>query len=368
MSFKFDITNNSDDTELRELIGKSPMTGAIKVAFLREPNFFRAGQVYGQFTQTFSMRQIQTGLLAGMGTRAIKSAYVNGRRSEIGYLCNLRILPEHQKSSGLARGYNFLRELHSDNRAKLYLTTIIEGNSNARNILESGRSSLPAYHDIGRFSMHALRLKENRELCLSSLIDTRCATPDDIGQIVEFLNAEGSRKQFFPEYRHGDFESKDGILLGLQLEDIYLAFDGDRLVGVTAAWDQTAFRQNMIAGYSRLIRAFRPFVNVGLGLLGYPILPKSQTVLNYFSLALVCIKDNDADTFSALLNTIISERKDRYSFMIGGFHENDPLLGVLKENRGISYSSRIYVVCWEDGEQDRIQLDSRIPYLELGAL
>lgn len=367
MSFIFDITSKSDDAELRELIGKSPMKGSFRVAFLREPNFFKAEQVYGRFTQTFAMRQVETGLLAGMGTRAIKSAYVNGRRSEIGYLCNLRILPEHQKSSGLARGYNFLRELHSDNRAKLYLTTIIEGNTNARNIFESGRSSLPAYHDIGRFCMYALRLKSMKS-CPGSSIDIRCSTPDDIGQIVEFLNAEGSRKQFFPEYRQSDFESKDGILMGLQLKDIYLAFEGDLLVGVTAAWDQTAFRQNMIAGYSRLMRAFRPFVNVGLGLLGYPILPKSQAVLNYFSLALVCIKDNDANIFSALVNTVIYERKDRYSFMMGGFHENDPLLHVLQVNRGISYSSRIYVVCWEDGEQDRIQLDNRIPYLELGAL
>ena len=73
-------------------------------------------------------------------------------------------------------------------------------------------------------------------------------------------------------------------------------------------------------------------------------------------------------SFSLLINTIISERKNKYSFMMAGFHENDPLLDILRQYKGISYSSRVYIVCWEDGEKDRTQLDSRIPYLEIGSL
>ena len=48
--------------------------------------------------------------------------------------------------------------------------------------------------------------------------------------------------------------------------------------------------------------------------------------------------------------------------------ERDHLLDILKEYKGISYSSRVYIVCWEDGEKYHAQLDDRIPYLELGAL
>ena len=368
MNFKYNITEKSDDIGLRQLMRKCPMKGAIEIAFLREPDFFRAEQVHGRYTETYTMRQTENGQLVGMGTRAIKSAYVNGRRNNIGYLCNLRILPEYQKHLGLARGYTFLKQRHNDNRAGLYLTTIIEGNVHARDILESGRSSLPRYHDIGRFCTFAFSLKQSMKSRPNTSINIRCSTSEDIQQIIDFLCAEGPRKQFFPEYRQEDFTSKDGILSGLKLEDIYLAFFGPELVGITAAWDQKEFRQSKIVGYSRMIQSFRPLINVGLRLLGYPTFPKPQTVLNYFSIGLVCIKDNDADVFSSLINSIISERKNKYSFMMAGFHERDHLLDILKEYKGISYSSRVYIVCWEDGEKYHAQLDDRIPYLELGAL
>lgn len=368
MSFRFDIASGPDDAELRKLIGTCPMKGSLRIAYLREPDFFKASQVYGRFSETFTMRKSKSNALAGMGTRAVKSAYVNGTKTDIGYLCNLRILPEFQKGSGLARGYAFLRQRHNDKRAKLYLTTIIEGNTAAKNILESGRGSLPGYYDIGRFCMHAFSLTQTGKHTQINSIDVRCAVAGDIEQIVKFLNTAGRSKQFFPEYRPEDFAENTGILPGLKPEDIYLGFHGGELIGVTAAWDQRAFRQNMIAGYHPLIQCFRPVANLALRLIGYPVLPKPRTILNYFCLALVCVKDNDAAIFSSILDTIALQRKGSYSFMMGGFHEDDPLLDVLRQRKGISYTSRAYAVCWDDGEKDRDQLDNRIPYLELGAL
>ena len=367
MSFKYNIAVKSDDAELRQLMHKCPMSGAIEVVFLREPNFFKAEQIYGRFVETYTMRNTRSGSLVGMGTRSIKPAYINGLVDNIGYLCNLRIIPEYQKGLGLARGYAFLKQRHHKNPAKLYLTTIIEDNHPARYLLESERGSLPKYHDIGRYCTLAINPKQKKDYPMSS-INIRNSTPEDIQQVIEFLNTEGPKKQFFPEYRLEDLRSKDTILYSLKLDDIYLAFAGNELVGVTVAWDQTEFRQSMIVGYRRLIRFFRPLINVGLSPLGYPTLPKPQTTLSYFSLGLVCIKDNNADVFSSLVNAIVSDRKNKYLLMMGGFHEKDPLLGVLQKYKNITYSSRVYVVCWEDETKELGRLDSRIPYLELGAL
>ena len=117
-----------------------------------------------------------------------------------------------------------------------------------------------------------------------------------------------------------------------------------------------------------MIQRFRPLINVGLSLVGYPALPKQHTVLNYFNLGLVCIKDNDVEIFASLLYVIMAKYKDKYSFMMAGLHERDSLLSILQRFKGIPYSSRLYVVCWEDGEDEYDMLDDRIPYLELGAL
>ena len=97
MSFKCYIAKKSDDAELRKLIQDCPMKGSVEVAFLREPSFFKAEQVYGRITETYAMRSRRNGSLVGMGTRSIKPAYINGVASNIGYLCNLRILKEYQK-------------------------------------------------------------------------------------------------------------------------------------------------------------------------------------------------------------------------------------------------------------------------------
>lgn len=368
MTFIYHIAGPSDDAELRQLMCSCPVQGAINVAFLREPNFFRAEQIYGRFTETYTMRDQQSNLLAGMGTRAIKPAYINGSVDTIGYLCNLRILPDYQKRSGLARGYAYLRQRHRDNQTRLYLTTIIEDNLYTRSILESGRHLLPTYHDLGRFCMHVINIKKNRKTFTRHAINTRRSTPEDIPQIIKFLNTEGPRKQFFPEYRQEDLNCRQGMLAGLDLDDIYLAFTENILIGIAAAWDQTSLRQNMITGYGHILNFFRPIVNVGLHVLGYPKFPKPQTILDYFNLGLVCIKNNDVDIFTLLLHNIISEQKNTYPLMIAGFHEKDPLLSALQGYKSLSYASRVYIVCWEDGEKERKQLDDRIPYLELGAL
>jgi hypothetical protein len=51
-----------------------------------------------------------------------------------------------------------------------------------------------------------------------------------------------------------------------------------------------------------------------------------------------------------------------------GCHERDPLLPALRRYRHFSYFSRLYVVCWPDGENDFRKLNGRVPYVELGSL
>ena len=59
----------------------------------------------------------------------------------------------------------------------------------------------------------------------------------------------------------------------------------------------------------------------------------------------------------------------RHEVLLAGFHETDPLLQPIQQRRHVSYTSRLFVVCWEDGESDIRNLDpQRIPYLELGSL
>lgn len=361
-------TQEYRDEEIRRLMNENPMDGDISIVFLREPSFFNAACVEGRYVEIYAAIDSAKDKVVGAGSRSIKQCYINGEAEPVGYLSGLRIAKQYRNGAILFQGYRHFKERHGDNRAKLYLSTIVEGNLSARKILESGREGLPAYVDIGRFCTLAIGLKGQRRLSQSGSYNVRRAMQEDIPEIVSFLNQEGRAKQFFPKYTEDDFALKQSILRGLKTGDIFLVFDNQTLVGTTAVWDQRGFRQSKVIGYKKSMGIFRPFINLASGLFGYPKLPKPGTICDCFSLALICVKNNSAEIFQCLIEAIMKEYRDKYSFFLCGLHEKDPLLKTITQYRNIPYYSRVYVVFWSDGREEYDKLDGRIPYLELGAL
>ncbi len=215
----------------------------------------------------------------------------------------------------------------------------------------------------------AISLRQKFRSAPSKTLEIRPAMREDLPAIIEFWQREGGRKQFFPKYGATDLLSSDGLLRGLELEDIFLAFSGEELVGTVAAWEQKSFRQSVVMGYNKRLTFLRLPYNGIARLLGYPILPHPGSNLDYFSLSLICIRGDDPHIFASLLVQMIKRYRSHYSLFMVGLHERDPLLPVLRRYRHFPYVSRLYVVCWEDSEEDFENLDRwRVPYLELGAL
>ena len=141
--YRFELATPADDADLRHIMAATPMDGSIVVSFRRQPSYFDAAVVEGQFRQVVAARDLETGRIVGFGARSISTRYVNGEPTPIGYLSSLRLLPEHRNIGLVARGYRYFRELHEDNRTKLYLTTIAVENSAAMKLLTSGRTGMP---------------------------------------------------------------------------------------------------------------------------------------------------------------------------------------------------------------------------------
>ena len=364
---EYSLASEEDDAELRRLARETPMGGRIMLAFAREPSFFDASQVEGRSVEVIVGRDVEKNKIGGLGVRAIKNCYVNGEKTAIGYLSSFRIEETYRSLRHVLGGYKYLRELHRDGKTALYLTNIMEDNP-ARRLLESGRFGLPSYHDRGRFWTLAVSLRQRPKTRTPSTLQIRRANDPDVPQIIRFLNSEGAEKQFFPQYTEQDIISNEGLLRGLAVDDVFLAFKGDELVGTVAAWDQKPFRQNLVTGYQGSTRTFRPFLNIAARILGYPTLPPAGTMLDDVYLALVCVKENSPKIFRALLVRLFGEIGEKARLLMIGLHERDPLLSTLERFRSVPYYSRLYVACWEDGEETLEQLDDRIPYVEVGAL
>ena len=233
--YRFELATPADDADLRHILAETPMAGRISVSFRREPSYFDAAVVEGEFRQVVAARDCGADKLVGFGCRSIRMRYVNGLPQQIGYLGGLRLLIGHRNRGLVARGYKFFRQLHSDRRTPLYLTTIASGNDAVIRLLTSGRAGLPAYHYAGDYCTLAIPLARRRNrTSVSSGLTVRPATTNDLATILAFLAIHGPRRQFFPCYEPRDFFSPNGAFRDLRPADLLLAF---RAANWSARWE-----------------------------------------------------------------------------------------------------------------------------------
>ncbi len=365
---KFSLATDAHKPSLRRLAREQTMPGWIRLAFPREPDWSAAQEILGRFHQTIVATD-DSDSVVGCGVRAIRRAFVNGRESEIGYLGGLRSLPHARRSTGLARGFRFLRQLHeADRRVPAYLTTIVEDNSGAAALLTSARAGLPAYLDQGLFLSSAIPLGRRRPAILPPGVEIRAGNEFPLDLILDFLRTEGPKRQFFPSLRREDFGTP--LLRGLLPGDFRVAVRSGQIVGAAAAWDQGSFRQTLVAGYAPALRLVRPALNLALRLAGRRPLPPPGQGLRFFHVAFPCIRDDDPSLLAALLERFHAEHLNSpHDYFVVGLHERDPLRAALRRFPALHYASRLYLACWDDGRAFCVSLDPRlVPHLETAML
>jgi hypothetical protein len=365
---KFSLATAAHEQALRRMARDQAMPGRIQLAFAREPDWFAAQEVLGHAHQTIVATD-DAHSVVGCGVRAIRRAFVNGTESTIGYLSGLRSLPDSRRATGLARGYRFLRQLHeADRRAPAYLTTIVEDNANVAALLTSARAGLPAYLDQGRFLSSVIPLGRRRPVSPPQGIAIRTGADIPLDELLGFLRKEGPRRQFFPALHREDFGSPR--LRGLDPSDFLVAVRGGQLVGVAAVWDQSSFRQTLVAGYAPALRFARPALNLVMRLAGRRPLPPPGQCLRFFHVAFICICDDDPSILAALLERVHADYRDSpFDHFVVGLHERDPLRPALRRFPAIQYASRLYLAGWDDGRDFCDSLDSAlVPHLETAML
>jgi hypothetical protein len=367
--YRFELATPADDADLRLILAATPMEGQIAVTFRREPSWFAGAVVDGRFRQVVACRDLSTGRLVGFGCRSVRDVYVNGRPAAVGYLSSLRFLLEYRNRGLLARGYAFSRTLHEDGRVPYYLTTIAAGNHTALKVLTSGRAGLPAYHPAGAYHTVAIPLPRRARAAAGGEVSVRPARAEDLPAVLEFLETEGPRRQFFPRLAADDFLSPEGMMRGLSPDSILLAERGGRLVGTLAGWDQHDYRQSVVHAYHGPLRRLRPVYNAWAWVRGRPGLPAPGGSFRYLTGALPVVAGDDSDTFAALVEALRhSAVGGPWTHLLLGLHEADPLLGVARRYQAARYVTLLFLVCWPDGEEARGQADGQAPYLELGSL
>lgn len=366
MPLRFRLATREDDAALRHAYASTPMEGGMRLAFEREPSFLDALRVQGAFVQVMVGEDSASGEIAAFGTRSIAEAFVNGSPTPLGYLGDLRILPSYRNGTVLARGWKFFHQLHEDGRTALYHTAIFSGNKPAKAALSGGRATVPAYHPAGTFCTAGIRPSGKEDTRSPKGWHISRGTPELLSRVVEFLNAWNATRQFAPFHRETDFGS-GGRWHGLRVEDFFLLWEGPRLRAVAALWDQSAFKQTRVLGYSGKWSLLFLLSRLSPRFLGIPRLPHPGSHLRSGYVSFIGMDGDDPALLACLLHAMRVEASRRgWLSLLLSLHERDPLQSALHGLPYTRYGGDLYAVA--PGEAVPTFARNGLPHIEAALL
>jgi hypothetical protein len=331
------LARGVDDEELRALLRKAVLPGAVRVAFTREPDYFAGEGLAGSADITLVARQDDR--LVGMGRCSVNTLYRNGTPHRVAYLGELRVDPGATKSAALLRdGYAFL--VRHAGEADGYFTSIAGDNLRARRVLEHGpRLGLPRYSLLG--DLVTLVIPVGRVGAASA--------SDECDPIVltEWLDRQSRQYQLSMTWQRGRWG--DLLRHGVSPSSAVVAMEGTEISAAAAIWDQRAFRQTVIDGYDDPVRMARPLYNGIQSLRGMAPLPSPGSVLpqGFLLGAFVSRPDAWIRLWPMLANRA---RTLGLSWLSVSRQADDPELPVLRRLAGVrEYHTSLYAVDWNDG-------------------
>ena len=360
-----------DDAEIVRLLASTPFPGEVQVSLERAPSPTAAGAIDGDVPQLITARNRATRALVGVASRSERDLYVNGDRVRVGYLGQLRV----DRSNAawrqlLEEGFAFCRELHDRGGARFYLTAVFAQNDAARRLLERRLiRSAPDFVPVGQLRTFAIATRRTSPFLsdrpmMPALTDRPRfsiaeAGDDSFDGVIACLQRNLRRYQFAPHWTTEDFHSDR--TLGLRPEHFVVALGDDRVIGCLARWDQTAFKQVVIRGYSRRLARSRPLLNALGPWCGVASLPPVGAPLRSAYLSHAAVDDDRADVFAALVAAQRElARAAGLEYVVAAFPPDHPFHTVLlRAVRTRTYDSVLYLGAWTGAHETASRLDSR---------
>jgi len=352
MTVAIELATGGDDAGVRRLVRTQAMPGRVRLSFCREPDFSTGCAVTGDEYRILVARSVPDGDVVGVACRAARRVFLNGLEQRIGYLGQLRVDERYRGRWLVSRGFAMLEAMHRADPLPAYLASIVDGNDDAAGILvRKPRRGFPRFREVARIVTLAVRVRRAARGARPTCDDTS----PPIVEVADFLQREGRRRQLSSVWTG---EALDRLAsYGLTSENIRVARTNGAIAGVVALWDQSAYKQSVIRGYSGWLRA------------ASPLLPRPGTALRSAYASLVSIADDDPVVFDSLLRDVCARAAARgLDYLLLGLDVRDPLMDVARAYPHIAYPSRLYLASWPDGDFCHEWLDDRPTYVDIATL
>jgi hypothetical protein len=356
-----------DDADLRHLLRLNPLPGEITLSYEREPSFWAVPGVEGPVQQTMIVRA-KDGRAVGMGSRSVRTLFVNGEAQSVGYMSQMRVDPNFAWGVALPKvltqGWRFFRQLHQDNLTPYYLVSLVAADSVARRMMTLGLPDWPTLHAVGGLLTYGLSVRRARAVPrLGSAMTLRRATMDDGVAIAECLVRNGRRRQFSPLWEPSALGDAK-VMPDLNLQDFWLVERGSQVVGTLARWNQQRFKQSVVRGYGEPWLRMRPYVNF-LAWFGLaPRLPALGQQVRHSFASHLAVDNDDPQVAQALLAAVYNravQAGDDYLML--GLDTDHPFARLARRYRRVVYATQLFLATW--GEQ--VELARRVDGRQMGA-
>lgn len=368
-NLEFELATPQTEGQFRQLLSDNALSGNINILLTREPNAFHAAAISGDVYELMLGYRQAPKQLVGCGARFELDAFINGHVERIGYLGELRFQGGFkQRRTLLLEAYRAMRKCHEAGNTPFYITTIIADNTSTRRLLEAGLSDMPTYQPLEAIVTLTMPARQAAGLSAPRIrVEQNSAIRME--EIAKRLNDTGRNYQFHPVWNTETLVSAERCR-GISSSEFFVVRDESGIRGALCLWDQRAFKQSVVAGYSPRLARTRPLFNFVAPMLRKPRLPPPGHPLESAFLSHLSVDQDDEATLLALIREAAGHAVRRgIDYLMLGFAERNTLCKALQ--RRISchrYVSMIYLVYWQDGREDAGRIDDRIPHPEVAIL
>lgn len=362
--------DKSYNEAMLEILALSPMkTPALELYFDKGPDIFKLSELWSHdhvFYGIFFKEE-----LVGFGKHLKYIGYMQGNEYPISYFGDYCIKPGY-RGRGLFKKlgeYMIQKCLKYDH---IGVSIVLEGNKPAQVYFENeGKSfsGLPDFHIFSSILTRSILITRKKKRGTEYRIIR--ANHSHKEQIVHMLSEKREQRSLAPVFNSREFDKKISGEYGFEISDYYLAYQGEDLLGLVAAWDMKKIKRTRVINYRKHFYVIY-YLYKGIGkLLNYPKMPAIGEDLKEVYLTDVVIQKNDPEVLRALVIEIYNNYyTNGYNLMHFGSYKEDPLFKAFDIFSYTSLYSRIYLSPPRNGELKNISLDatSTRPHLDISLI
>ncbi len=355
MSHNFCPAEPKDGERILKILECSPAKGSIELLYTRRPDAYLSYQKESDEAFVYVAKEDER--IVGTVAEITRQVYIGEKKKKAAYICGLK------KDIDFPGAVNFGRAFfHSLVKEDVdsYFCSVISDNFAIRNIFEKRRKKTANTESLGRYTTYMLApyfhfKTEDRGYVFKH------ADKTDESRIIDFLNTEGCKKDFFPV-----IESLEQFT-DLGVENFYILQNDEGIVAVGALWNQSGYRQYIVKKYKGIMKLVR-CLNPILSLLGYIKLPKENENIDFSMLSFFLAKDDNEDYYKTFLNNIAREIKKNCGMFVIGTTETYFADRIYKKMKNFHFDTEIYSVEFILGGGKKAKIDKSKLWFECGLL